>query len=175
MGQTSVRLEAILRVLGIDPGLTRLGFGVVESVRGDLRAVTGGTITTSVSEADAERLLVLFERLSEVVEVNAPDAIAVERVFFNLNEKTAVPVMRASGVALLAAARSGAAVHEYTPLEVKQAVAGVGSATKKQVRFMVERLLRLAEPLEEPDASDALAIAICHLNSYKIREATAAR
>lgn len=164
-----------MRVVGVDPGLTRLGFGVVDGVGGRLQSGSSGTIVTPPGAGDAERLLTLYRRLSEVFAEHRPDAIAVERVFFNLNAKTAVPVMRASGVALLAAAVSGAPVFEYTPLEVKQAVAGVGSAAKKQVRFMVERLLRLPAPLETEDAADALAVAICHINSHKIRALAEAR
>lgn len=158
-----------MRVMGIDPGLTRLGFGLVESVSGRLIAEGSGTIETSTDLSTAQRLLQLFRALNEAIAEQRPGAIAVERVFFNLNERTAVPVMRASGVALLAAAMSGSEVHEYTPLEVKQAVTGTGTASKNQVRFMVQRLLAL-DRLPDADAADALAIAICHIHSHKLKE-----
>lgn len=164
-----------MRVMGIDPGLSRLGFGVVDERGGQLDSPAGGTIVTPPSAATAERLLQLFDRLTELFELYRPKMVAVESVFFNLNEKTAVPVMRASGVALLAAAKWGAEVFEYAPLEVKQAVVGTGSATKDQVRYMVQRLLKMARPPGGADAADALAVAICHINSHKMRALAEAR
>lgn len=156
-------------VIGIDPGLTRLGYGAVSLVGGRLRQEASGTLATKPVGSDADRLAILFEKLTALLREHRPDSVAVERVFFNLNEKTAVPVMRASGVALLVAAQWGAPVAEYTPQQVKQAVVGTGSASKKQVRFMVERLLKLEAPLEDADAADALALAICHMNSHKLQ------
>lgn len=158
-----------MRVMGIDPGLTRLGFGLVEAEKGNLSRGASGTIRTPAGPGDAERLLTLFDRLAQLIEDYRPEEIAIERVFLNLNERTAVPVMRASGVALLAAAKWGAPVYEYSPLEVKQAVAGVGSATKDQVRFMVQRILGLEELPKDADAADALALAITHIHSRKMR------
>lgn len=164
-----------MRVLGIDPGLSRLGFGLVEKVGGALGSPEGGTISTVPSKGTSERLLSLFEGLTETIERLRPDVIAVERVFFNLNVMTAVPVIRASGIALLAAARWGAEVHEYTPLEVKQAVVGTGAATKGQVRYMVQRLLELPSLPGGADTADALAVAICHIHSHKMRALAEAR
>jgi crossover junction endodeoxyribonuclease RuvC len=157
------------RVLGIDPGLTRLGYGVVEEAGGMLAELAAGTFESSPEAATAGRLLLVFERLSGLLAHWKPDAVAVERVFFKLNARTAVPAMQAAGVALLASARSGADVQEYTPLEVKQAVAGTGTASKEQVRFMVERLVGSRRSERGPDTTDALAVAICHLHSRRIR------
>ena len=162
------------RVLGIDPGLTRMGYGVLEESGGRLAELAAGTFETSPEAATAGRLLLVFERLTGLIAHWAPDAVAVERVFFKVNARTAVPAMQAAGVALLAAARSGTAVQEYTPLEVKQGVAGTGTASKDQVRFMVERLI--ASPGPEggrgrgSDTTDALAVAICHVHARRIRD-----
>ncbi|MGH2732571.1 MAG: crossover junction endodeoxyribonuclease RuvC [Actinomycetota bacterium] len=155
--------------MGVDPGLTRTGFGVVEQVGGALSALSFGTIATSPTQPTPGRLAALFEGITEAIACWAPEAVAVERVFYNVNVRTAVPVAQAAGMALLAAARSGTEVHEYGPLEVKQAVVGVGGASKEQVRFMVERLLRLVSTPDTADAADGLAVAICHLHSWKLR------
>jgi crossover junction endodeoxyribonuclease RuvC len=143
--QTAVRLEGALRVVGIDPGLTRMGLGVVEEEAGRLRALACDTIVTSPGDPVAERLAAIYEALTRALTHWRPDAMAVERIFYKLNARTAVPVAQASGVALLAAARFGTPVFEYAPLEVKQAVVGSGSATKEQVRYMVSRILRVPE------------------------------
>src|SRR4029077_5475384 len=111
----------------------------------------------------------VFEALSAAIAKWRPDAVAVERIFYKMNARTLVPVAQASGVALLAAARAGAKVYEYAPLEVKLAVVGTGAATKDQMRFMVARLLSGSFRTDTPDAADALAVAICHLHSRKVR------
>lgn len=158
-----------MRVMGIDPGLTRLGFGVVEARGSKLVAIGGGCLTTQPRDETSNRLETLFDGLCDLLDEHRPESVAVERVFFNLNAKTAVPVLRASGVALLAAAKSGCHVFEYSPLEVKQAVTGTGAASKEQVRFMISRLLSLAEAPAHLDHSDALALAICHLHTRRLR------
>jgi crossover junction endodeoxyribonuclease RuvC len=161
------------RVLGIDPGLTRLGYGVVEEARGQLAELAAGTFETSPETPTPTRLLLTFERLTDLIVRWAPDAVAVERVFFKVNARTAVPAMQAAGVALLAAARSGAEVFEYPPLEVKRGIAGTGTATKEQVRFMVDQLVGPGGSGERgrrgPDTTDALAVAICHLHARRLR------
>jgi crossover junction endodeoxyribonuclease RuvC len=153
-----------------------MGYGVVEEAGGRLAELAAGTFETSPEAATAGRLLLVFERLTDLIAHWGPDAVAVERVFFKVNARTAVPAMQAAGVALLAAARSGTAVREYTPLEVKQGVAGTGTASKDQVRFMVERLIALPRQEEGrvgrgrgPDTTDALAVAICHVHTRRIR------
>jgi len=163
------------RTMGIDPGLTRMGVGVVEEEGGRLAALACTTITTSPSDPVARRLGTLFESLSEVVARWRPDAVAVERIFHALNARTLVPVAQASGIALLAATRAGAEVYEYAPLEVKLAIVGSGSASKDQVSFMVNRLVSGGVRMDTADAADALAVAICHIHSRRVRALGVAR
>jgi crossover junction endodeoxyribonuclease RuvC len=164
-----------MRVLGIDPGLTRAGYGVVEQAAGKLRALDFGTIHAS-GDGVPEQLRHLRATLEEVIAAYAPDEVVVERLFVTRNQRTAIRVGQASGVALLAAAEAGLPVTEYGPLQVKQAVVGVGNATKSQISYMVRRLLGLAERPDTADAADALALAICHLHSYRVAvKARAAR
>ncbi|GAC1369799.1 MAG: crossover junction endodeoxyribonuclease RuvC [Actinomycetota bacterium] len=158
-----------MRTLGIDPGLTRMGIGVVEEEGCRLTALLCDTIVTSPADPVAHRLDVIASGVQAAIDAWQPDAVAVERIFFKLNAKTLIPVAQASGVALLAAARGGLEVFEYAPLEVKLAVVGNGAATKEQVQFMVSRLLKGTFRTETPDAADALAVAICHLHSRKVR------
>jgi crossover junction endodeoxyribonuclease RuvC len=158
--------------MGVDPGLTRAGFAIVEQAGGRLKALEFGTIR-GAGEVAAQ-LAALRARLAEAISTHRPDEMAVERLFVTRNQRTAIRVGQASGVALLAAAEGGIPVTEYGPLQVKQAVVGVGSATKDQVGFMVRRILGLAEQPDTADAADALALAICHLHSYRL-SARAAR
>ncbi|MGH2786832.1 MAG: crossover junction endodeoxyribonuclease RuvC [Actinomycetota bacterium] len=163
-----------MRVLGIDPGLT-LGYGVVEREGGRLRAVALGVVRTGPDRPAAERLAALRRGIAEVLDAHRPDAVAVEKVFFSRNVRTAMTVGQASGVALATAAEFGVDVASYTPTEVKQSVVGFGAATKRQVGVMVAALLGLAAPPRPADAADAAALAICHLNrsglARSIREA----
>jgi crossover junction endodeoxyribonuclease RuvC len=164
-----------MRVLGVDPGLTRAGYAVVEEAGGKLRAVEHGTIRAE-GDVVAEQLAALRSRLAAVIVERLPDSLAVERLFVTRNQRTAMRVGQASGIALLVAAEAGLPVVEYGPLQVKQAVVGTGSATKEQVTFMVRRILGLTERPDSADAADALALAICHLHSYKlVARAEAAR
>jgi crossover junction endodeoxyribonuclease RuvC len=149
-------------VLGIDPGLSTTGYGLVRDAHPP-RATLAGVIRTPADLTTAERLDILFRGLSQVIDDAQPDAIALETVFTNRNLQTAIAVGRASGVALLAAARAGVPVFEYVPTAVKSAVTGYGSANKAQVQAMVARLLGLSMPPQPPDAADALALALCHL------------
>ncbi len=153
-----------MRVLGVDPGLTRCGVGVVQA-RPDrsLALVDVGVITTSASMALEQRLLVVADELHLWIEKYQPDAIAVERVFSQHNVSTVMGTAQAGAVALLAAARAGIPVALHTPSEVKAAVSGSGRANKAQVGAMVARLLGLDAPPSPADAADALALAICHL------------
>lgn len=162
-----------MRVMGIDPGLTRTGYGIVESRSGTLRAIAVGTARAAPGRSTAEQLAGLHAILSGVISEHRPEAVAVERLFFNSNAKTAIRVGQASGVALLAAAEAALPVHEYTPTEVKLAVVGVGNASKDQVAFMVRAILRLEDEPDSPDASDALALAIAHAHGHKMRAAIA--
>ncbi len=149
-------------VLGVDPGTAILGYGVVATEGEALEAVEFGVLTTQASLPLTSRLLVLFEGLTEIIERVSPTEVAVEQLFFSRNVQSAFAVGQARGVALLAAGRRGIPVSEYTPQQVKQAVAGYGKATKAQVQSMVQLMLSLKEIPQPDDAADALAIAICH-------------
>lgn len=153
-----------MRVLGVDPGLTRCGLGVVEGARGrPLTAVAAGVIRTPADQDLGARLVAIEEQLVDWLERYQPDALAVERVFAQHNVRTVMGTAQVSGVAILAAARRGLAVALHTPSEVKAAVTGNGRADKAQVTSMVSRVLRLTERPTPADAADALALAICHL------------
>lgn len=153
-----------MRVLGVDPGLTRCGAAVVDGAPGQtLRAVHVGVIATPPGAELSDRLLVLEAGLEALVGEHGPDAVAVERVFSQHNVRTVMGTAQASAVAILVAARHGLPVALHTPSEVKASVTGNGRADKAQVGAMVTRLLGLAEPPKPADAADALAIAICHV------------
>ena len=153
-----------MRVLGVDPGLTRCGIGVVEGLPGRrLSAVAVDVVRTPADLTTAERLILIEAELTDWIERHQPDAVAVERVFSQHNLRTVMGTAQASGVALVVAARRGIPVAMHTPSEVKAAVTGSGQAGKQQVTTMVSRLLRLTERPTPADAADALALAICHL------------
>ena len=152
-----------MRVLGVDPGLTRCGIGIVEK-RGarDLILISCGVIRTDIDAPLEERLLSLHNELEKWISDFNPDVIAVERVFSQLNVRTAMATGQAAGVALVIAARSGKPISMHTPSEVKAAVTGSGRADKKQVATMVTKILKLKEAPKPVDTTDALALAICH-------------
>ena len=152
-----------MRVLGVDPGLGRCGWAVLERRGGRVAAVGYGTIHTDGAEV-APRLAELATKLRQVLAAHRPQALAIERLFFNANVGTAMTVGQASGVVLLLAAEHGLAVTAYTPPQVKQAVTGSGTAPKEQVGYMVKALLGLASVPAPADTADALAVALCHLN-----------
>ena len=151
-----------MRVLGIDCGTERTGYGIIDSDGRDHRCVAAGVIRTQASTPLASRLAEIALALREVILEHRPEAAAVEQVFLAVNTKTALKLAHVRGVALLAVAEAGLELGEYSPLEIKSSVVGYGRAEKKQVQMMVASLLRLAQPLESEDASDALAVAICH-------------
>lgn len=154
-----------MRVLGVDCGSEWTGYGVVDSDgQGGLHAVTHGAIHLLKKDSLPVRLAIVYKRLLELMELHQPAVVAVEEVFHSANSNTALKLGHVRGVALLAAATCGLPVAEYAPLSVKSAVSGYGLADKQQVQFMVTRLLNLAAPPEPTDASDALAIAICHIH-----------
>ncbi|MGO9557507.1 MAG: crossover junction endodeoxyribonuclease RuvC [Acidimicrobiales bacterium] len=152
-------------VLGIDPGLSRCGYGCVSRTSDGYAAIAAGVLTTSPDEAIPIRLARLRKDLYELIEELHPQVVVVERIFFRSNARTAMAVGQASGIALLTAVESGCQVAEYTAAEVKLAVTGYGNATKEQVQQMVTRLARLEQVPKPPDAADALALAICHLGA----------
>ena len=158
--------------LGIDPGLSRCGYGLVgRGEDGSLRPRAAGVLETDPAAALAERLLVLHGELGALLRELRPDVVVVERVFFQVNVRTAMSVGLASGLALLAAATAGCEVAQYTANEVKQALVGYGAATKQQVQQMVARVLGLREVGGPPDVADALALAACHLTTVPLRRA----
>lgn len=153
-----------MRVLGVDPGLTRCGLGVVDGGIGQpLRMVAVGVVRTPVNDDPAERLLSLQTEIDAWMDLHCPDAVAVERVFAKANIKGIMGTAQASAVPMLAAARRGLPLAMHTPSEVKAAVTGNGRADKEQVTSMVTRILRLDAPPRPADAADALALAICHV------------
>jgi crossover junction endodeoxyribonuclease RuvC len=154
--------DAPALVLGIDPGLSRCGYGVVRRDGPTFRAVAYGVIRTPPSDDLAVRLASLLTELEALLAEFPPVAVAVERVLFQVNTRTAMSVGQASGLALALAGRAGIPVVQYSPNEVKLAVAGDGGAGKEEVQLMVTRLLKLTEPPQPPDAADALALALCH-------------
>jgi len=157
-------------VIGIDPGTAITGYGLVsEQSDGSLKIVDYGTVLTSAETPMSDRLLTLYTQLKTILLLHRPEGAAVEKLFFQKNVRTAISVGQARGVALLALAESGLPVQEYTPLEIKQAVVGYGGADKSQVQQMVAVLLGLEQIPTPDDAADALAVAICHLHSYRMR------
>ncbi len=153
-----------MRVLGVDPGLTRCGVGVVDGAPGRaLTLVRFGVIRTSADEDIAARLLAIETELESWLDACQPDAVAVERVFSQHNVRTVMGTAQAGAIAIACAARRGLPVALHTPSEVKAAVTGSGRAGKEQVTTMVTKLLRITDPPRPPDAADALALAICHL------------
>ena len=155
-------------IMGIDPGFAITGYGIVKYEGNKFSVIDYGAVLTKAATPFAERLLQLDIRLDELIRANKPDAISVEELFFNKNIKTAMMAAHGRGTALVAAARSGAKVYEYTPLQVKQAVVGYGRAEKAQIQQMVKVILNLPEIPKPDDVADALAVAICHAHSYKM-------
>mgnify|MGYP000594127274 CR=1 FL=1 len=158
-----------MRVLGIDPGTATTGYGVVEETGEGLRALAYGVVTTPPDLPLPQRLQAIYRELRRLVREWQPDAAAVEELYFNVNVRTAMGVGQARGVALLAMADEGLTVAEYGPGEVKQALTGYGGAEKRQMQEMVRMLLGLPSIPRPDDAADALAVAICHLHSARLR------
>ncbi len=157
-------------VLGIDPGTATTGYGVVEEdAVGAARLVRCGVIETPAAAAMPQRLLTIYQKMADLIAEARPIAIAVEELFFKRNVTTALTVGQARGVILLAAAQAGVPVFEYKPAEVKQALVGYGNADKTQIQEMVRMLLDLPAVPRPDDAADAVAVAICHLHSHRLR------
>lgn len=150
-----------MRILGIDPGYGIVGFGIIETIP-NTHVIDYGTITTPKELQLTERLEIIYDSIYALIKQYQPDAVAVEELFFFKNLTTAIPVAEARGVILLAAKKLCNKVHEYTPLQVKQALTGHGRAEKAQVQYMVKAILNLEKIPKPDDAADALAIAICH-------------
>ena len=152
-----------MRILGIDPGSRILGYGVIDSYGGRLGYVSCGTIRTTLRYPMAYRLNEIFDGLNEVIQQHQPEVCAMEDVFMSTNARSALKLGQARGAAVVAAMQNGLAVHDYSPRQVKQAVAGYGQAEKVQIQHMVKVLLKL-QGSPSADAADALAVAICHSN-----------
>jgi len=157
-----------VRVLGIDPGTAATGYGVVESDGSSLHAIEFGVVRTESTAPFAERLADIYRELSEIIRRTQPDAVSIEKLFFNTNITSALSVGQARGVAALAAAHASLEVSEFGPLEVKEAVVGYGKADKSQVQEMVRVLLGLDDIPRPDDAADGLAIAICRLHRREL-------
>lgn len=162
MFETEVRKIVIL---GIDPGIAIVGWGVIEYKGNKFTTLGYGSIQTPATMKTEDRLVEIFEQMNFLIEKYKPDCLSVEELFWNTNQTTGIRVSEARGVILLSAAKRGIPIYEYTPLQVKQAVVGYGRAEKKQVISMVTMLLRLEKPPKPDDTADALAIAVCHAHS----------
>ncbi len=149
-------------ILGIDPGLAIVGYGVVEYSNARFKTLAYGAITTPTHTPVVNRLETIYSEVIELIEMYRPEEMAVEELFFNSNQKTAITVAEARGVILLAARHKSIPTFEYTPLQVKQSVVGYGRAEKKQVEAMVQTILNLKKMPKYDDTADALAIAVCH-------------
>ncbi|ANN70849.1 crossover junction endodeoxyribonuclease RuvC [Bordetella bronchialis] len=162
-----------MRILGVDPGLRRTGFGVIDAEGSRLRYVASGTVVVPPANALADRLKVILDNLRDIVRDTRPDVAALEIVFLNTNPASTLLLGQARGAALCAMADSGLAVHEYTALQIKKSVVGTGRAAKEQVQEMVRHLLAL-DGLPAPDSADALACAICHAHVGPLADRLAA-
>jgi crossover junction endodeoxyribonuclease RuvC len=158
-----------VRILGIDPGTGILGFGVIDTDKGKLQLVDAGVIRTPVKEDDAVRLQTIFEEITDIITETKPGVMSVEKLFFAQNVTTAMTVAQARGVVLLAGQQAGLEIHEYTPLQIKQSLTGYGRAEKKQIQEMVRVILKLKVVPKPDDAADALAAAITHSMTSRLR------
>lgn len=157
-----------MRILGIDPGVAIVGYGVIEYKKNVFKVIDYGKITSPAHTPLPKRLKMVYDGVTELVSAFKPDVVAIEELFFNTNVKTAIAVGHARGVLVLAAENAGIPVAEYTPLQIKQAVVGYGRADKNQVQQMVKMFLSLNEIPKPDDTADALAVAICHAHSASL-------
>jgi len=157
-----------MRILGIDPGTGILGFGVIEVIKGKTQLLDAGVIRTPVKEDDAVRLQTIFDELTSIIHETKPTMMSVEKLFFAQNVTTAMTVAQARGVVLLCGQQAGMEIHEYTPLQIKQALTGYGRADKKQMQEMVRVVLGLKEVPKPDDCADAIAAALTHAQSIRV-------
>ncbi|MBQ9985957.1 MAG: crossover junction endodeoxyribonuclease RuvC [Oscillospiraceae bacterium] len=150
-------------ILGIDPGYAIVGYGVLDT--NGMKPLAYGVIRTEAGIPIEDRLAEIYDNMTELLRTFRPDHVAIEKLYFNTNEKTAINVSQARGVIVLACVKCGVKVHEYTPLQVKMSVVGYGRAEKQQIMDMTKRLLGLKKIPRPDDAADALAIALCHANT----------
>ncbi len=154
-----------MRIMGIDPGIATVGFGVIDSEKNRLKLVSTGVIETPAHTSLSSRLDRIYDDTQELISTFSPDVVSVEELFFKKNITTGISVAHGRGVLLLACYKAGVQIFEYTPMQVKQAVVGYGLAEKKQVIYMVTSILNMKSPPKPDDAADALALAICHARS----------
>ena len=154
-----------MRILGIDPGIATIGFGVLDSEKNRHRLIQCGVISTPAHTSLSSRLAQIYDDMCQLLEMYKPDAVSVEELFFNTNITTGIAVAHGRGVILLACQKANVQIYEYTPLQVKQAVVGYGRAEKNQVMDMVKRICALPAPPKPDDAADAVALALCHARS----------
>ena len=159
-----------MRILGIDPGIAIVGFGFIDKVGSRITPVQYGCIQTKAHTDHALRLKDVYDSVVHLIEKYEPEAMAIEKLFFNRNVSTALTVSEARGVTILAAVQKGLPIGEYTPMQVKQAVVGYGNADKKQVQEMTRIILKLSTVPKPDDVADALAVAICHAHSYVLND-----
>src|SRR4030065_1995358 len=159
-----------MRALGVDPGTVVTGYGIVDEEGNQLFHVSSGTIQFSPKSEICNRLQQIYIEIEKIIQANRPDAVVIEKGFYSKNVQALVRLSQVNGVIMLTSVNAGIPMLDYTPLEVKQSIVGYGEAKKEQVQHMVGKILRLVEPPTPLHASDALAIAICYLNSYKFRE-----
>lgn len=157
-------------ILGIDPGIAIVGYGIIECKGNNYKAIDYGCITTDSKLLFPDRLKIVYDELNLIIDKYKPTDLAIEELFFNKNAKTAIKVGQARGVEVLAAVNKNLGIYEYTPLQIKQAVVGYGRAEKHQIQEMVKFLLSLKEIPKPDDVADALAVAICHGSSLKFKE-----
>jgi crossover junction endodeoxyribonuclease RuvC len=160
----------IMRVLGIDPGIATMGYGIIDYKSNKFTVIDYGAVTTKAGIDKALRLHDIYNGITSLIKSYCPDVVAIEELFYNKNAKTVITIGESRGVSILAAVNSGIKVFEYTPLQVKQAVVGYGKADKHQVQQMVKVLLNLDQIPKPDDVADALAVAICHCHSNNMIE-----
>ncbi len=154
-----------MRIIGIDPGYAIVGFGIIEYNNGRFKVIDYGAVTTPADMDFNRRLEIIYDDVSQILDIYRPESLAIEKLYFQNNQKTAIDVAEARGVILLSAVKRRLLIREYTPLEVKKSVTGYGKAVKKQVQEMTKRILRLSEIPKPDDTADALAIAVCHAHT----------
>ncbi|MDD7306369.1 MAG: crossover junction endodeoxyribonuclease RuvC [Peptoniphilaceae bacterium] len=157
-------------ILGIDPGIAIMGYGLIKLEANRIHVIENGVITTSSTTPTPQRLKLLYDNLEKIIDEFKPDEFAIEELFFNQNVKTAITVGHARGVQILCAQDKNIPIYEYTPLQIKQAITGYGRASKKQMQLTVATLLNLKEIPKPDDAADALAVALCHSLSQRFKE-----
>lgn len=154
-----------MRIIGIDPGYAIVGFGIIEYENGKFKTIDYGAVTTEAGTDFNRRLRTIYEDICQILDIYKPESLAIEKLYFQNNQKTAIDVAEARGVILLAASQRNIFIREYTPLEVKKSITGYGQAVKKQVQEMTKRVLHLPEIPKPDDTADALAIAVCHAHT----------